>query len=151
MKRFTGKAGFVISWFIIASMTISLIAFFSFAAELDKQVIFTYHLNQYPHEPYFLNQGIIVRVDLRDGMNRNEAIQVASALYHECVETYRYELQYAALGSEIHMSKALWSYWFVSLTWMDDDAHPAHPFDVIIDPTEKTINGSACYEPAFCK
>jgi hypothetical protein len=85
---------------------------------------------------------LTVKVDLNDGMSREEAILVAQQLFPEVHSHATYELKSADVNDA--------GVWTVSLPWgavLADGTQEnhSHYFIATIDPTTLTIQSSTCY------
>ncbi|MGD0978588.1 MAG: hypothetical protein ABR962_05535 [Candidatus Bathyarchaeia archaeon] len=127
MKWHGKRAGFVISASLISAVTISLIFVFFLKTELNgKPVVFTYHLESYSQQRY-----LTVNVDLSDGMNQSESVQVADALFDDCMGQYQHEVVSANMTAQ--------GIWIVQLSW-----DYGHWFRATIDPSNRTIVYTHC-------
>lgn len=120
----------LIAGLLSASVIIFLIVLFSWASELNKSVVFAYQPYPLPYESYS-TQNLTVRIDLSDGMDINEAIQVGHALFDDCMGTYQHEVTSANMTQE--------GSWMVSISW-----DYGHWFKAIIDPADRTIIYERC-------
>jgi hypothetical protein len=85
---------------------------------------------------------VTVVVDLNDGMNNDEAIVVAEAIFNHELKNATYEVKSAnASDAEI---------WTVYLLWgavSPDGYHESHShfFNVVVNPLNRTVTYSRCY------
>lgn len=89
-------------------------------------VDFTYHLESYSEQ-----HCLTVGVDLSDGMNISEAVQVAEALFGICMGLHPYKVASANRSGQ--------GIWNVELAW-----DGGHWFRATIDPNNKTIVYNHC-------
>jgi len=122
---------FAISGLLIASIIVLLILWFSWT-HLNEPVVFTYQLYQIPYEAYTQQKHTLrVPVELSDGMDRNEAVQVAYALFNETMGPVQHELVSANMTQEGN--------WIVQISW-----DYGHWFNATIDPSNRTITYDHC-------
>jgi len=103
--------------------------------EFDKRVVdFTYQ--EVLAESYGEERQLTVRLNLSDGMSITEAVQVADALFEDCLGSFAYSHEVVSAnmsGQEM---------WNVELAWNGD-----HWFRAMINPTNMTI----LYDRCRCK
>jgi hypothetical protein len=89
-------------------------------------VDFTYHLESYSEQHH-----LTVGVDLSDGMNMSEAVQVADALFDNCMGSHPHKVVSANMSGQ--------GIWTVQLAW-----DGGHWFRATIDPINKIIVYNHC-------
>jgi hypothetical protein len=89
-------------------------------------VDFTYHLESYSEQHH-----LTVGVDLSDGMNMSEAVQVADALFDNCMGSHPHKVVSANMNGQ--------GIWTVQLAW-----DGGHWFRATIDPINKIIVYNHC-------
>ena len=124
---YKGKVGFILSVVLIAAMIVSIILWLSLRLTCEKEIVdFTYHLESYSEK-----HSLAVSVDLSDGMNMTEAVQVVDALFSDCMGSHHHELLSANMSGQ--------GIWTVELSW-----DGGHWFRAVVDPVSRTIMYNRC-------
>jgi len=150
---FRGRAAVVILAFAVATVGLSIVAAglfgdddFSADSELanlrnqqesnvPEAVIFTCHAGS----EYAFNFS--VRIDLSDGMYKDEAVLVATSLYEHNMKQTNYEVKLAQAHED--------GTWTVYLLWGSvsggEIENHSHYYNVHVNPTNRTVEYDRCY------
>jgi hypothetical protein len=125
-KWYRGKVGFILSVTLIAAIIVPSILYLSTKTRRQEFYTFTYHLESHSEK-----HNLTVNVDLSNGMNLSEAVQVAYALFDDCMGTWQREAVSANMTEQ--------GMWAVQLSW-----DYGHWFRATIDPANQTIVYNHC-------